>query len=69
MGLPAERGIKGLIFFEALIFVTIYVAGLGGMHLAMVKYWNHRLEKLQKTRLPYDGVQKTGGEVEVHGGE
>lgn len=56
MGLSHVRKMRGVVLWEALLLVTVYAVLVGGAQLAVTKYWNHRLARLQGTRLIYDGV-------------
>jgi hypothetical protein len=39
--------------------MTALIGGLVlGMHIAVVKYWNHRLKTLEAFRLRYDGKDR-----------
>ncbi len=46
---------SGVILWETLWILTIFVWWTLGAQIAVTKYWNRKLQKLQKERLSYDG--------------
>ena len=48
---------KGAILFEAAFTAFVWGVLVAGMHLAVIKFWNAQLEKLDAERLKYDGIR------------
>lgn len=52
---PRNDGRKGNILFESVWIVFFFVGLISGVHIAVMRYWNHKIAEGEKTRLKYDG--------------
>lgn len=49
---------RGAVLYETLFLSVVLLGLLIGMHGALIKFWNHKLETLQSQRSRYDGVEE-----------
>jgi hypothetical protein len=52
------RGGRGMMLLESLWLTLLLVWFAAGAHIAVVKYWNRKLDDLQSERLRYDGLKE-----------
>lgn len=46
---------RGVILFETLWILTIFVWFILGVYIAVNRFWLRRLDQLQESRLKYEG--------------
>jgi hypothetical protein len=51
-------GNRGVLLFETLLCIQILLLLLFVSHIEIVRLWRERIEKLQESRIPYDGENK-----------
>lgn len=54
-----KLGARGVVLFETIWLTVLLVWFSAGAHIALVKFWNRKLDRLQEERMRYDGQRES----------
>ena len=52
------RNNQGAVLVETVLAAMFWGALIAGTHMAVIRYWNQRLDDLDQTRTIFDGIRR-----------